>query len=602
MKGLWARKEIGAVLSEADEEPYRLKRVLGPVQITLLGIGAIIGAGIFATIGTAAAGDMNRPGAGPGLMLSFCLAGAVCALVAFCYAEFASRVPVAGSAYTYSYATLGEIVAWVIGWDLMIEYAVGNVAVAISWANYCKTLLREAGFLVPDWLSTDWQTAHRIPGLLESAPHLCGVPIVCNALALGITALITGVLLLGIRESAWANAVMVCIKLVVLVLFIIVGSHAVRFEHWQPFLPNGWHGVASGAAVVFFAFIGFDAVSTVAEEARNPQRDLPIGILASLVVCTVFYVLVAAVFTGMIPYSELVSRLSTQQAEPLTLALEYVRASHGVIFLVAFGSVVAHTAVLFVFQLGQTRIFFAMARDGLLPRAFCSVSSNRIPWGSTVFTGLAVGIAALVSPLEEMVDLTNIGTLFAFVLVCAGVIALRRKNVAGHGFRCPGGIYLPLLAIAGALGLIVYLPPASWLRFAAWLNIGVIVYVLYGMRHSRLTGEAHWPNRHEHLLVTAERGVYLGIASLGALVLAVACDALRSGVHTMLAAFLHPSAWLVVPVAAGFLVLVPVILLRLDAVRRSEFGALWSRRIRSAQLQTAGLMLLYAACVATLLR
>lgn len=538
--------------SLADAERISLRRALGPVQLTLIGIGATIGAGIFATIGTAAAGDALRPGAGPGLMLSFVIAGAVCALVALCYAELASMVPIAGSAYTYSYVTLGEIVAWVIGWDLIIEYAVGNVAVAISWANYTKTLFRSIGIEIPDWLSIDLETARHIPGVLENAPHLFGVPIVCNLLAASITVILTGVLLIGIRESAWLNAAMVLFKLVVLSFFVLVGARYFHVEHWHPFLPNGMQGALSGAAIVFFAFIGFDAVSTVAEETKNPSRDLPIGILGSLVVCTFFYVVVAAIFTGLIPYPDLVRKLAAEKSEPLTVALEYVNAGGFVILLVALGSVVAHTAVLFVFQLGQTRIFFSMARDGLLPPVFARVSEKfRTPWGATIVTGLAVAIASMFTTLEEMVDLTNIGTLFAFILVCLGVMVLRKTDPGRRrSFRVPGGNFIPLLAIAGCLGLIVYLPPASWLRFAAWLNIGFVVYANYGIFHSRLTGIERSSRGQA---IAAQRGALLGIAGAMLLAAAQGADALRSGNF-------HRSLWLTVPLWGNFFLLyLPVV-------------------------------------------
>jgi APA family basic amino acid/polyamine antiporter len=362
LRGLFRTKKLDDIMAAAETGPA-LRRDLGAFQVTMLGIGGIIGAGIFATIGTAAAGDAVRLGAGPSLMLSFCIPAVVCAFTALCYAEFAAVVPISGSAYTYSYATLGELVAWIIGWDLIIEYAVGNVAVAISWANYFRTLLQSAGIDFPLWLATDYRTAARIPGLYESAPQLFGVPIVFNILAAGIVGLITVVLVLGIRESARFNSGMVLIKILVLLFFIGVAlyyvSPAQMQVNWHPFQPNGWKGTFAGAAVVFFAYIGFDAVSTVAEETRNPGRNLPIGIIASLVICTVFYVVVAAVFTGMLPYPELIQRLSTEQAEPLTMALDHVAPNQTwATAIVALGSVIAHTAVLLVFQLGQPRIFF----------------------------------------------------------------------------------------------------------------------------------------------------------------------------------------------------------------------------------------------------
>src|SRR5437763_7015134 len=318
-------KPLDELLAETQEEGHQLKKALGPWNLVALGIGAIIGAGIFATIGTAAAGDAHRPGAGPALMLSFVLTAIVCGFSALCYAEFASMVPVAGSAYTYSYATLGELVAWIIGWDLIIEYAIGNVAVAISWANYFNTLLEGFGLSLPDWLKIDYQTAAtRMPALVAHAPHVLGFPIVFNIFAGIIVALITVVLVWGIRESASFNFWMVAIKLVVLGFFVFASVKFVKPANWHPFAPNGFHGIATGAAMLVFAYIGFDAVSTTAEEARNPKRDMPIGIIGSLIICTIIYAAIAAVFTGMIPYSALVKTLASEPAAPLTLAMKYV--------------------------------------------------------------------------------------------------------------------------------------------------------------------------------------------------------------------------------------------------------------------------------------
>jgi APA family basic amino acid/polyamine antiporter len=571
MRGIFSIKSLDSIIKDSEAPGQTLRRALGPVQVTLLGVGAIIGAGIFATIGTAAAGDVHRVGAGPGLMLSFVIAGTVCAFVALCYAEIAAMVPISGSAYTYSYATLGEVIAWIIGWDLIIEYAVGNVAVAISWANYFKTLLREAGILIPDWISIDYHTAQKIPGLLESAPHLFGQPIVFNALALMIVAIITIILLIGIRESAWFNAGMVAIKLVVLIFFVIVSWKAVNTANWNPFMPNGFVGVFRGAAVIFFAYIGFDAVSTVAEETRNPQRNLPIGIIASLIVCTVFYILIAAVFTGIIPYRDLVNVLSNQQAEPLTLAIEYANIGKVALTIVAFGSVVAHTAVLFVFQLGQPRIFFSMARDGLLPKMFAKVHPRyRTPWGSTILTGIGVGTFSLFTSLDEMVDLTNIGTLFAFILVCIGVIVLRVKDPARpRPFRVPLGLVLPVLGVAGCLFLIVYLPPTSWLRFAAWLNVGILVYVGYGSVTSRLTGRALAENPNVHDARTAYGGTWLGVCGLFLMILTRIADITRMGAEAPPGWWVQNSYWLTIPLILNVFVLYPVIMVRANRARKS---------------------------------
>jgi len=495
LRGIFRTKNLDDILASAQEEGHKLKRTLGPINITLLGIGAIIGAGIFATVGTAAAGDASRPGAGPSLMLSFVITAVVCAFTALCYAEMAAMVPISGSAYTYSYATLGELVAWIIGWDLMLEYAIGNVAVAISWANYFRSFMKDAfGVNIPSWLATDFRTARKIPGLLENAPHIFGYPIVFNLLAFGIVAVITIVLVWGIKESAEFNAVMVMVKIVVLLFFIgalfYFVSPSKMTENWHPFQPVGWGGTLAGAAVVFFAYIGFDAVSTVAEETKNPAKDLPIGIIASLIICTIFYIVVAAVFTGAMPYGELVKRLATEQAEPLTMALNHVAPqARWASAVVAFGSVVAHTAVLLVFQLGQPRIFFSMARDGLLPSVFAKVHPKfKTPHVTTILTGVIVGGFAAVMSIDEMVDLTNIGTLFAFVLVCVGIIILRYKEPDRHRpFKVPFGAWpLPILGAVSCVFLMYYLPPTSWWRFVAWLLLGLAVYLSYSYSKSEI--------------------------------------------------------------------------------------------------------------------
>ena len=492
MSQIFRTKDLDAILSASAAPGRQLKRTLGAFDVTMLGIGAIVGAGIFATVGTAAAGDAARPGAGPALILSFVVTAIACGFAALCYAEFAAMVPISGSAYTYAYATLGELVAWIIGWDLIIEYAVGNVAVAISWGNYFKTLMAGFGIDIPAWLSTDYRTAARIPGLFESAPHLFGIPIVFNILAFAIVALITIVLVIGIRESASLNTGMVILKLLVLGLFVGVGWQYTKAENWQPFAPNGWAGVQSGAAIVFFAYIGFDAVSTVAEETKDPKRDLPIGIIGSLVVCTVIYIVVAAVFTGIIPYGVLVNKLATEQAEPLTMALQYADIGRWGSFLVgvvAFGSVVAHTAVLLVFQLGQPRIFFSMARDGLLPSSFARVHPRyRTPHVTTILTGVAVGVCAMFTSIDEMVDLTNIGTLFAFVLVCIGILVLRKRDPdRPRPFRTPLVPFVPLAGVCSCAYLMLGLPWITWVRFGLWLLAGLGVYFLYGHKRSNLS-------------------------------------------------------------------------------------------------------------------
>ncbi len=482
MRGLLRTKPLALLLQESAST--HLKRALGVWDLIGLGIGAIIGAGIFATVGTAAAGDPSRPGAGPGIILSLVLTAAVCGLAALCYAELAALVPIAGSAYTYAYATLGELIAWIIGWDLIIEYAVGNVAVAISWSGYFCEMLRGVGIIVPQWLATDLRTGLATPEILAAAPRIAGVPIMMNLPAAAIVLLITWVLVIGVKESSRLNAVMVIMKLIVLAFFIVVGFNYVQPANWKPFMPNGWHGIWAGAAIVFFAYIGFDAVSTAAEETRNPGRDLPRGIIGSLIISTVVYVAVAAVVTGMVPWFDL------HTAEPLTVAMN----RHHLLWasgIVAVGSVAAHTAVLLVFQLGQPRIFFSMARDGLLPPAFARVHPKyRTPHITTILSGVLVAAFASFSNIEEMVDLTNIGTLFAFALVSAGVIVLRRTHPEGvRPFRVPWVPFLPVLSVVACMFLAAGLPLITWARFGVWLLVGMSVYFGYGRRHSALRQE-----------------------------------------------------------------------------------------------------------------
>ncbi len=474
-------KHLDLILAESETTTHKLKRALGPWDLTALGIGAVIGAGIFALVGTAAAGDASRPGAGPALILSFLLTGVACGLTGLCYAEFASLVPISGSAYTYAYATLGELVAWIIGWDLVLEYAVGNVAVAVSWSGYFCELLRGFGLEFPRWLATDLRTALHTPEILQSAPHLFGHAIVFNLPAVFIVTFLTVILVIGIRESARFNMIMVGIKLLVLTFFVVVGFAYVKPENWHPFAPNGWAGIQAGAAVIFFAYIGFDAVSTVAEECRNPKRDLPIGILGSLAACTVIYVVVAVVLTGMIPWNQL------NTAEPLSVAMRQVDMNWAA-GIVAFGSVVAHTAVLLVFQMGQPRIFFSMSRDGLLPKSFSKVHPRfKTPHVTTILTGLFVAVASSFASLDEMADLCNIGTLSAFMIVCAGVIILRQRDpLRPRPFRTPWVPFVPALGLVACLYLMLGLPTSAWIRFAVWLAVGLVLYYSYGFGHSRL--------------------------------------------------------------------------------------------------------------------
>ena len=501
IRRIFRTKSLDAILKESEAPERQLRRALGAFDIVMLGIGAIIGAGIFATIGTAVAGDALRPGAGPAIVVSFALTAVACAFCGLCYAEFASLVPISGSAYTYSYATLGEVVAWIIGWDLIIEYAVGNVAVAIAWAAYFHQLCSGLGVDIPAWLSVDYRSAHQAAEVVAAAggvvdpsvalpyqawvtrPTLLGVPVILNALAAVIVMAITWLLIIGVRESARVNNIMVALKLMVLLFFVYAGVQYVRPENWSPFMPNGFAGVWVGASLIFFAYIGFDAISTAAEECRRPSRDLPIGILGSLAICTLIYIVVAMVLTGMVPWHQL------GVADPLAAAFAYVGsdASAGV---VAFGAVASMTAVLLVFQYGQPRIFFSMSRDGLLPAYFSRVHPRyRTPHITTFWTGVVVAAISAVANINEIVELTNIGTLFAFVLVCIGVIVLRyREPDRPRAFRVPLVPLIPLLGIASCLYLMVGLPWVTWVRFGGWLLVGLFLYIVYGYRRSVLKG------------------------------------------------------------------------------------------------------------------
>jgi APA family basic amino acid/polyamine antiporter len=491
MAHLFQRKPIEQLIVD-DRDPRSLKRVLGAGDLVMLAIGAVIGAGIFGAIGTAAAGQVGPDGeiiryaAGPALVLSFILLGGACALAALCYAELAAMIPQAGSAYAYSYATLGELVAWIIGWDLILEYAVGNVAVAISWGDYFNTLMRGFGLDLPAWLATGYRTAllssnPDVHGLLESAPRLLGIPLLINVPAFAIVMLITWLLLRGARESATANTAMVVVKLLALGLFIGVGLMNIHPENYTPFAPNGFTGIHQGAAIVFFAYIGFDAISTAAEETRDPQRNLPIGILGGLAICTLIYVVVGAVITGMVSYKEL------GVADPLARALELAGYS-GVSSVVALGAAVSMSAVLLVFQYGQPRIFFAMARDGLLPEWAARVDpKTRIPYAATLVTGILVALASAVGDAAETYDLTNIGTLFAFALVCSGVLVLRVKEPnRPRPFKVACVWVIAPLGVLACLFIMVGLPKQAWERFGLWLIVGSVIYGFYGYRNSRL--------------------------------------------------------------------------------------------------------------------
>jgi APA family basic amino acid/polyamine antiporter len=501
MSQLFQRKPIADLVQET-EGAQSLKRELGAGDLVMLAIGAVIGAGIFSSIGTAAAGQVLpdgsvvRYGAGPALILSFVLLGVVCAFAALCYAELAAMIPQAGSAYAYSYATLGELVAWIIGWDLILEYAVGNVAVAIAWSGYLASLLSGVGISFPAWtihgyrevlLSSD----PAIHGLLETVPHLGGIPVLLNIPAFVIVALITWLLVIGVRESARANNIMVAIKLAVLALFVVVGAQHIDPKNYHPFAPNGFRGIHQGAAIVFFAYIGFDAISTAAEETKNPQRNMPLGIMGGLAVCTFIYVIVGAVATGLVPYKQLLAN------DPLAKAFNVAGLTR-FSWIISLGAVISMTAVLLVFQYGQPRIFFAMARDGLLPPWAARVHAKyRTPHITTILTGAFVGLWGLIGDAGETYDLTNIGTLFAFVLVCVGVIVLRVTDPGRpRPFRVPFVWVVGTLGAAACVFVMQGLPHEAWVRFGVWLVIGLVLYFTYGFRHSGLNkGAATVPTR-----------------------------------------------------------------------------------------------------------
>jgi APA family basic amino acid/polyamine antiporter len=512
---LFKTKSPDHLLAEAAAPDRQLKRALGAFDLTCFGIGAVIGAVIFALAGTAAAGEQleaslwktpvlnfiishlthaeliyGRPGAGPAVMASFVVAAIACGFAALCYAELASMIPVSGSAYTYSYATLGEIIAWVIGWDLILEYAVGNMAVAVGWSGYFVQLCGSLFHLkFPLWLVSDYRTANTLLSTGGEAlnnyssttlPVILGHPVAINLPAALIVAAVTILLIYGIRESARTNTAIVVTKVAVVVFVIAFGAFMVQPTNWHPFLPNGVGGMMSGAAIVFFAFIGFDAVSTTAEETKNPQRDMPIGIIASLIICTLLYVLMAAVITGMRTYT-------TYFGDSAAVATAFAGRPWAQA-LISAGALAGLTSVILVFQLGQPRIFMAMARDGLLPQYFARVHRRfRTPYITTIWTGVAVGAVAMLTDIGSLADLTNIGTLFAFILVCLGVIILRRKDAGRRRpFRVPMVPLFPLLGVFFCFVLMLSLPLETWGRFVVWLAIGLCIYFLYGLRHSKL--------------------------------------------------------------------------------------------------------------------
>src|SRR6202522_2850872 len=507
-------KNIDRLISDSENPDKQLKKSLGWLSLTSLGIGAVIGSGIFTIIGTAIGGQklqfssvlnaplleyliyhsasFGRPGAGPAIALSFVLVGFVCAFAALCYAELAAMIPIAGSAYTYTYATMGELIAWIIGWDLILEYAVSNMAVSVGFSAHLVGMFDWFGFHP----ALRWISPAYLPGgltdLRGNVLYAPGLHFGFNFPAFVVVMILTVVLVRGIRESAEANNVMVILKIAAILAFVIVGSEYVHPSNWHPFAPMGWSGGLTGGSIIFFTYIGFDSVSTAAEEARNPQRDLPIGIIATLVVCTILYIGVAVVLTGVVPWQSMLD-----DAAPVANSLKALTASthsntlRWVELGVLVGAIVGMISSLLVFQLGQARVWFSMSRDGLLPKLFGRVHPRfRTPATATWIAGFVVGIPAGILDIGTLSDLSNIGTLFAFVLVSIGVIILRYRDPGRHrGFRAPGGIAAPVLSVFFCVLLMSGLPILTWLRFFAWLAIGLSIYYLYSRHHSEFAGK-----------------------------------------------------------------------------------------------------------------
>ncbi|MCS6914350.1 MAG: amino acid permease [Myxococcales bacterium] len=490
---IFRTKPIERIIQEAAAEGSgTLRRVLGPVNLVTLGVGAIIGTGIFVLTGQAAAAY-----AGPAIVLSMVLAGLASALAGLCYAEFASTVPIAGSAYTYGYATLGEFIAWIIGWDLILEYALGAATVAVGWSGYVVSFLADLGIHVPPALSA-------APGTVLTVAGGGTVTAVFNLPAVLITALVTALLVVGIKESATVNAVIVVVKVTVVVVVIAAGAVFVNMANLMPFVPPnqgrfgayGWSGVLRGAGVIFFAYIGFDAVSTAAQEAKNPQRDMPIGILGSLLLCTILYVAVSGVMVGLVPYQQL------GVAAPMAVAIDAARVhAQGTAwaalmgsmpYVVKIGAIAGLSSVMVVMMMGQPRIFYSMASDGLLPPWAKKIHPRfRTPHITTLVTGIIVGVAAGFTPISVLGELVSIGTLLAFVIVSVGVLALRRRRPELHRpFRTPLVPLVPILSAAVALSLMLGLPWQTWKRLLIWMLVGIALYFAYGRRHSLVQAEA----------------------------------------------------------------------------------------------------------------
>ena len=506
MSDLLAKKPLSVILGEAAETgEHSLRRALGPTNLISLGIGAIIGTGIFVLTGAAAAQY-----AGPAIVLSFVVAAIACVFAGLCYAEFAAMIPVAGSAYTYGYATLGEIFAWVIGWDLILEYAFGAATVASGWSGYVLSFLQDFGIRISPALAGapgtkfvmyngHWEKLSRVQAALDlkgiDANSLQSMTSSFNLLGFLGIALVTVILVVGIKESANFNSFIVIVKVCVLLIFLglginyIIGHHEQTLANWHPFIPPnagkfgeyGWSGIVRAAGVIFFAYIGFDAVSTAAQEAKNPKRDMPIGILGSLVICTILYILVAGVLTGLVNYKTL------NIPDPIALGIDQTGVRWGS-FLVKLGAICGLSSTMVVMLLGQSRVFFSMSKDGLLPTFFSKVHTRfRTPYISSIFVGIFVAFFAALIPISILGELVSIGTLLAFVIVCAGVWALRRKNPnQPRPFKTPWVPFTPIVGMLVSLLMMVGLPGDTWLRLVIWLIAGFAVYFLYGRHHSRV--------------------------------------------------------------------------------------------------------------------
>jgi basic amino acid/polyamine antiporter, APA family len=501
---LFAKKSIDKLIAESEEPQHRLKKSLGPWSLTALGIGAIIGSGIFVLTGTAAAGENfqvpsilhaqmldvfqnlvhhgslsgvlmhGRPPAGPAIAVSFLLVAIACSFAGLCYAELASMIPIAGSAYTYSYATLGEIIAWIIGWDLILEYAVSNVAVAVGFGAYLKAQLAAFHLTIPDkWSTPVWAGGQWTHSYF-------------NLPAFFVVFVLTVLLVWGIRESAEANNIMVAVKIGAIVVFLVIGGMLISAPNWHPFAPSGFAGIMAGGAIIFFTYIGFDSVSTAAEEAKDPQRDIPFGIIASLIVCTVLYVGVALVLLGMMKYTTFAGSNAEATNAPVAYALATLGAKPVFRTIIIIGALMGMISSLLVFQYGQTRIWFAMSRDGLLPKVFSAVHPRfKTPHWSTWIAGAAVGLPAGLVDIGEAADLSNIGTLFAFVLVSLGVIFLRKTQPdRPRAFRVPFVPWFPIISVVLCVSLMAGLLVITWIRFFVWLAIGLVIYLLYSRTHS----------------------------------------------------------------------------------------------------------------------